>query len=279
MRIAAVGECTRDVYADRRLSTVGGISLNFAVQARCSLGAGGEVALVSCTGDDAAADAVRTALERAGVDISHLHRRPGATATQRIELLAGGERHFPDGGYDPGVLADFGLGPDDLAFIGTCDVVMAPCFRQIEHLFHPAMAAARPGARRVADLLDGADLGADLAGIDPLLGVLDLVFISGGETTVSCLLPRTCPAGPLIVVTHGGAGSSALVGGQRVSVPAVPVPDAERVDTTGCGDAFQAAFTVAYCTHGDVTLALQAGSRAAATVIRHLGATAAECQQ
>ena len=77
MKLAAVGECTRDVYVDRRVATVGGISLNFAVQARHSLGPAGEVALVSCTGDDAAGDAVREALRRAGVDSSHLHTRPG----------------------------------------------------------------------------------------------------------------------------------------------------------------------------------------------------------
>lgn len=276
MKIAAVGECTRDLYVEGGVSRVGGISLNFAVQARRSLGPAGEVALVSCTGADAAGDAVREALGRAGVDLSYLHTRPGPTAVQRIHLRSGGERHFPDGGYDPGVLSDFCLGPDDLAFIATCDVVVAPCFRQVEHLFHPAMHAARPGARRVADLLDGADLGADLAGIDALLGLLELAFISGDDQTVSCLLPRSRLAGTLIVVTHGADGSSALVDGHRVSVPAVPVPVGERVDTTGCGDAFQAAFTVEYLTHGDAVAALHAGSEAAAAVIRHLGAIAAE---
>ena len=138
------GECTRDFHVDRGVSTVGGISLNFAVQARRSLGPAGEVALVSCTGADAAGDAVREALGRAGVDRSHLHTRPGPTAVQRIHLQSGGERHFPDGGYDPGVLSDFHLGLDDRAFIATCDVVVAPYFRQVAHLFHPAMHAARP---------------------------------------------------------------------------------------------------------------------------------------
>jgi len=170
MKLAAVGECTRDVYLGRRVATVGGISLNFAVQARHSLGPADEVALVSCTGADAAGDAVREALGRAGVDISHLHTRPGPTATQHILLSPGGERHFPEGGYDPGVLTDFRLGEDDLAFISTCDVVMAPYFRQVEHLFHPAIQAARPGAHRLADLLDGADFGPDLAGIGHAIG-------------------------------------------------------------------------------------------------------------
>lgn len=273
MNIAVVGECTRDFHLDRGVSTVGGISLNFAVQARRSLGAAGIVTLVGCTGDDDAGRAARATLHAAGVDVSHLHTRPGPTATQRIHLQPGGERHFPPGGYDPGVLTDFHLDADDLAFLATVDVVTAPYFRQIAHLYHPAMRAARPGARRVADLLDGADLGPDLAGAADLLRHLDLAFISGGEDTVARLLPQSALLRTLIVVTHGAAGSSALVGGHRVSVKAEPVPDEARVDTTGCGDAFQAAFTVAYYTHGDAVTALEAGSAAAAIVIRHVGGT------
>lgn len=274
MRIAVVGECTRDLYVDRGVATVGGISLNFAVQARRSLGAAGAVALVGCTGNDAAGDAARRTLRGAGVDIAHLHTRPGPSATQVIELLPGGERHFPPGGYDPGVLADFHLAADDLAFLGTVDVVVAPYFRQLAHLFHPAMRAARPGARRVGDLLDGADLGPGMTGLEALLPELDLAFISGDETLVSRLLPWSRPGASVIVVTHGAAGSTALIDGRRVSVPAVPVPADECVDTTGCGDAFQAAFTVAYLTEGEALTALQAGGEAAAAVIRHLGAIA-----
>ena len=66
MRIAAVGECTIDRYLDLGVTRVGGISLNFAVHARH---AGAEyVALVSCTGADAAASMVRRALATAYVE-------------------------------------------------------------------------------------------------------------------------------------------------------------------------------------------------------------------
>ncbi len=68
-------------------------------------------------------------------------------------------------------------------------------------------------------------------------------------------------------------GSCALVRGTRTRVPATPVPLAECVDTTGCGDAFQAAFTVEYLRSHRIETALCAGARRAALVIRHLGAT------
>lgn len=273
MRIAAVGECTRDRYAGRGTDSVGGISLNFAVHAR-ACGAR-QVALVSCTGTDGWDDVVRATLERADVDASHLHTRSGDTASQVIELDADGERRFPAGGYNPGVLSTFELGPDDLAFIADHDVVAAPFFRQIAHLFTPAMRAAGPGARRVADLLDGEDLGADLSGIDTLLDTLDLAFISGGDDTVELLLPRSARTRTLLVVTHGARGSSALAGGRRITEPAVDVPPAERLDTTGCGDAFQAAFTVAWASDCPIHGALRAGAQRASAVIRHLGAVPA----
>jgi fructoselysine 6-kinase len=271
MTIVAVGECTRDRYAALGVERVGGISLNFAVHAR-ACGAP-NVALVTCTGTDEWGPAVRSALARAGVDSSHVHSREGDTASQLIELDADGERRFPPGGYNPAVLSAFALDPDDLAFIGGHDVVAVPYFRQVAHLFGPAMQAARPDASRVADLLDGEDLGPDFRGIDAVLDIVDVAFISGGDDAVERLASRSLPTRTLIVVTHGARGCSALVTGRRLFEPASPVPADEQVDTTGCGDAFQAAFTVAWTGGASIQDALRAGSQRAAAVVRYLGAT------
>ncbi len=271
MNVVAVGECTIDRHRDRGVETVGGISLNFAVNSRRS--GAGRVALVSCTGTDPAAALVRAKAALEGLDVTGLHSLPGVTATQTIRLGPGGERIFPPGGYDPGVLADWRLGPSDLAFIGTFDLVAVPFFRQIGHLFWPALDAAAPGAKRVVDLLDGSDLGADLEGIEPILDRADLVFLSAPEATAERLAARSRSTRTVIVVTHGAAGSSALVAGRRHRAPAVAIRPPEVVDTTGCGDAFQAAFAVEYFQTGDLATALAAGSTRAAAVIRHVGAT------
>ncbi len=271
MKIAAVGECTIDRYLDQGIESVGGISLNFAIQAKR---AGAEqVALLSCTGSDAGHDAVLTRLARAGIDTSHMHRSRGATASQTIRIAAGGERIFPRGGYTPGVLAEFRLSDDDLAFLGGFDIVAVPVFRQLASLSDAILRAPDLPAARVADLLDGEDLGPSLAGIDPFLEVFDLLFISGGEAMVGRLQPRSRHTRTLLVVTHGAAGSSALVRGRRYTEPAVAVPPEQLVDSTGCGDAFQAGFAVAWFRDRDVAAALDAGARRAAEVIRHLGAT------
>ena len=271
MRIAAVGECTLDRYPELGVECVGGISLNFAVNARRE--GATQVALVSCTGSDVGAAAVRQKLGAEGIDTRHLHSRAGATATQEIRLMAGGERVFPQGGYHPGVLADFRLSDADLTLLRTLDAIAVPIFRQIEHLSHAVLRLPRGHALRVADLLDGADLGPDLAGLGPLLDAFELLFVSGDEAMVERLLEHSRASRSIIVVTQGAAGSSALVRGTRTSVPAMPVPLAECVDTTGCGDAFQAAFTVEYLRSRRIEAALHAGARRAALVIRHLGAT------
>jgi len=267
-----MGECTLDRYPELGAERVGGISLNFAVNARRA--GADEVALISCTGTDAGGEVIPGWLTRAGVSTEQLHQLPGRTASQIIHLAAGGERIFPPGGYDPGVLAEFRLDENDLACVRDADVVAVPVFKELAHLVD---AVGHDSARRgllVGDLLDGADLGPGLRGIDPLLGAYDLLFLSGDLATVERLLPRSERSGTMLVITHGAEGSTALLNGYRNAEPAVLVPSEERVDTTGCGDAFQAAFVVEYFRHRDVPAALRAGAARAAQVIRHLGATA-----
>lgn len=274
MRIAAVGECTIDRYPDLGVSRVGGISLNFAAHARAC---GAEhVSLVSCTGDDPGAELVRETLAAAGVDATRLRQRHGRTASQVIELAAGGERIFPPGGYDPGVLGDVRLDEEDLAWLRTVDIIAIPVFRQLMPLVAPVIEDRDVAAMRVADLLDGADLGESLGDIDVLLDRFDVLFLSGEESLAESLLPRSRDARSVIVVTHGAQGSSALAHGRRFVAPAELVPLEACVDSTGCGDAYQAAFTVSYARDRDIPAAMRAGAHRAARVIRHLGGVADE---
>ena len=271
MKIVAVGECTVDRYVDLGVTRVGGISLNFAISAR--LAGVDQVAIVSCTGSDPAGARIRAVARDAGIDVSNLHSLEGATASQAIHLLAGGERHFPVGGYDAGVLADYRLQGPDWTLLRRADVIAVAYFRQLVHLFEPILHADDLPGTRVVDLLDGADLGVDLTGIESMLDTFAIMFISGDEGVVERLLPYSRWSRSLIVVTHGAGGSSALVGGAWHRVAADPVAPDERIDTTGCGDAFQAAFTIEYYRSRDIHASLRAAAHRAAQVIRHLGAT------
>jgi len=267
--VVCVGEITVDHYLDQGRELVGGISLNFAVNAR-QLGAA-RVGLVSATGDDAGAALVRAKLARAQVEDAHVRTLAGMTARQKILLLPGGERVFPPGGYHPGVLADLRLSDADLDYIRGFDVVAVPVFRQIEHLVRPVLEDRSFAGRRAADFLDGADLGDGLRELQRYLPQLDLAFLSGGEDTLAAVAPLARSSRGVIVVTLGAQGSVALAGEERLYQPALPAR--ETLDTTGAGDAFQAAFTLSYCANGDLRRALHAGATRAAQVIGHYGAT------
>jgi fructoselysine 6-kinase len=269
MSVVAVGECTLDRYLDLGRTFVGGISLNFAVHARRSGAA--RAALVSRTGDDEGAALVRAHLAAAEVEAGYVGTLPGETAHQDVRLLPGGERHFPPGGYGAGVLARASLDEAALDYIRGFDVIAAPYFRQIAHMFEAVMRAPAPGTRHVADFLDGSDCGEDLAGLVAWLDRLDIAFLSADPSVAERLRPAARRSSTLVVVTHGAAGSTALRGDAVYTQAALPVAD--PLDSTGCGDAFQAAFTCAYLASGDVRAALERAAARAAEVLRRYGAS------
>ena len=268
MKIVCVGEATVDHYLNLNQQFVGGISLNFAVHSkRCGAE---QVSLVSCVGADEGGQRILEKLAQERVDASHVAVLPGETPRQEILIAAGGERVFPPGGFHSGVLANFRLGEAELNFIRQHNVLAAPLYAQVEPIFNQAIKAAGFQGKRAADFLDWADYERDYGRIIAYLNDLDLIFISGSQATIAALQPLSSHYRGLIVVTLGAAGSVALTNGRQVYQPALPVP--LPLDTTGCGDAFQAAFTAAYFRTRDIQQALYQGARQAAYVIQHYGA-------
>lgn len=268
MRIVSVGESTIDCYLDLNRQFVGGISLNFAVHAkRC----GAEnVSLVSCIGDDHAARILEK-LAAEGVDASFVSIQRGATARQNITLAANGERVFPPGGYLPGVLEGYMLDEAALRFIRSHHIVASAMFRQVEPLFRQVMDGPHSEGWHVADFLDLSDYEKDIGVMERFTERLAIAFVSGDEGLAELLRPLSRAMQCLIVVTLGAGGSVALVKGELLFQSSLEVADV--VDSTGCGDAFQAAFTVSYWRDGDVRRALERGAQQAAQVLQHHGAT------
>lgn len=75
---------------------------------------------------------------------------------------------------------------------------------------------------------------------------------------------------PVVVVTLDGDGAVFRSGNEKGHVPGVQVP---VVDTTGAGDAFNAAFIAAYVKGKSVVEAVKAGHRLAARVVQRIGPT------
>jgi sugar/nucleoside kinase (ribokinase family) len=269
VRITAVGDCGVDRYLNLGTDRPGGITLNFAVNARELFPPADTVGVVTALGSDPEAALVRKALQVFGLEAC-LAERDGATSIQYIDRHASGEKIFVR--YEQGVLGDYRVGPRERAVIAASDLLMAVVYAQIEGFFDSVMEAPSPGLRAV-------DFG-DLAGLTGGIGLVERYLdrfhvgffgLTPAEAEAIDHLERLAiTGGRLLVVTLAADGSVALGGEGRVQCPADPV--AEVVDTTGAGDAFAAGFLREYTASRRVAESLASGARNAARAVSQVGA-------
>lgn len=101
------------------------------------------------------------------------------------------------------------------------------------------------------------------------LSTIDIAFVGGESSQADALKELAAEMDALIVLTLGAQGSVAFNGKKVFEQDALPVDIV--VDTTGCGDAFQAAFCHCYVESGDVQEALKAGSLAGRSAAMRYG--------
>lgn len=266
MRIAVIGEVAIDRYLNQNQLFVGGIGLNFALYAKQS---GAEhVSMIGCVGDEELGAWALATLARAGIDTSQVAVLAGKTTTCDIVVTAAAERIFPPGGYHSNVLDQLQLTATAQQFIGT-HAIAATQWQGTESDTLLAQFLQLP--RQVKRVVDFGDwtAGRQQRSLPAPLDRLDLAFFSGDHTTVAWLEPLARQTSCLLVVTLGAGGSIALTALKPHFQPAVVVD--QVVDSTGCGDAFQAAFTISYFRDGDIPTALARGAAQAAQVLQHFG--------
>jgi len=115
----------------------------------------------------------------------------------------------------------------------------------------------------------------DAAAVRALLAAVDLVLVNRHEWEVLRRIVPECahrePGSALRVVVTGGPDPVVTLPDAR-TIPVDPVPAAERIDPTGCGDAFAAALTAALVAGQPLAAAVRAGSALAARCLRRAGA-------
>ena len=220
-KLPAPGETVTDAELH---SFPGGKGANQALAAQ-RLGA--DVMLIARVGDDASADAALALLREGGVDLSNCKPVPDkATGTALIAVAPSGENQIV---VAPG--ANRSLDPDDLeppdtdALICQLEVpvdTVAWAARNYSGFFCVNLA---PAMRIDAAVLQRADL----------IVVNETESEWYGATLAAC-------SG--ILATTRGAGTATLARGGEIIAEATP-PAVEAVDTTGAGDTFTAALTVA----------------------------------
>jgi sugar/nucleoside kinase (ribokinase family) len=250
----------------------GGAAANVAVWAR-RLGAA--VTLVGKIGDDTLGTLMRTHLEREGVGRDVLTVPGGLSTRVGILVSADGEHsfvidhtkvlRFEQGDAPPALLDDA-----DAVFFNGYDIFLA----RSTSFLAPLLAEAR--ARRVPVVFDPSSFALiEAFGVGRLMegvGPVDVLLANDAEADVlrdGRPYAALDACARLAVVKQGSGGASAYAGRAEWHAAANPV---KVVDTTGAGDAFDAAFIVEWLASRDVEAALRAGNRLGAHVARHLGA-------
>jgi fructoselysine 6-kinase len=269
VRVTAVGDCGVDRYLDLGLDRPGGITLNFAANARRLFPPSDAVGVVTALGTDRESRLVRRAIGSLGLEAC-LTELEGATSIQYIDRHPSGEKIFVR--YEQGVLGGYRLGAREREVIARSDVLMAVVYSQIEGFFDSVMGAPSPGFRAV-------DFG-DLAGVTGGAGIVERYregfhvgffgLQASDGSLIDALERRARRQRQLFVVTLGAGGSVAIGGAQRLACPAVEVP--QVLDTTGAGDTFAAGFLLEYCASRDVARSLARGATEAAAAVQRVGA-------
>lgn len=267
MNVVCVGDCGIDRYRPSGDCRPGGITLNFAIEARACFAGDHQVAIIAPLGNDAAADIVRQRLQDSGI-ATCFPLLDGGTPVQHIEIDAAGERHFVR--YDEGVLRDFRIDGDLVSRIREADLLVTPVFEQNRAMFESVM-AVRPRGLTAVDFSDFADH-QDLALVRRLAEGIDVGFFglrADQAGVIDSLREIARASNMLAVVTLGADGSRAFRDDEHFACPAAPVP--KVVDTTGAGDAFAAGFLSEYCRSKDVDTSLARGAARAAEAVQRPG--------
>jgi ribokinase len=216
---------------------------------------GADVSLLTAVGEDVFGDSAFELWREEGVDAEAVVRTPLATMAGAILVEAGGDNRIV---ITPGALS--ALAPTHVDAFATSIEAAHVCLVQLEipvQTAHRALELARAGSVRT--ILNPAP-----APQEPLPGeLLQLVdYLTPNETEAAAL--GDLAAARTVVLTLGADG--ARVGGEHV-----PGYRADAVDTTGAGDAFNAAFAVALAEGRADLDAVRWGCAAGAHMVEHEG--------
>jgi sugar/nucleoside kinase (ribokinase family) len=268
MNVVCVGDCGVDHYLPSGKILCGGITANFALQARAVFPDDDTITIISAIGNDAGATVVRDRFKGSQVEC-RFTTREGPSSVQYIEVMPDGEKNFVR--YDEGVLRYFQLDRGDGDVIAASDLRVIPVFQQICDFFASVMGIDNRGLTAV-DFSDFAKH-PHMSLLDKHIDAIDISFFglsSDDEDLIDLLEQKAEEHKKLFVITLGADGSIAFHGEDTSSCAAIPVETV--VDTTGAGDAFAAGFLSQYCYGASVSESLSRGASLSAGIIQQTGA-------
>ncbi|MCC5929113.1 MAG: hypothetical protein JJU28_07690 [Cyclobacteriaceae bacterium] len=260
MKITALTSFCVDFFPEQDKIFVGGNSLNFATQ--CKLSGIDQVFVIGAVGNDSYGKLIEAHFDKLKINRKHLYRIDASTASNKIFINEAGDRYFKADSWNGGAFDIFRLSEKDWQQISDSTIVAMPAgdpnLKELLRRRHKNQLV-------VIDFLDY--LGLDY--IRQFIEHIDIVFLSGKKEMLDDLQKLSTQAGKMIVATLGAKGSMAFFDKKKYYCKAVEV-DA-IVDTTGCGDAFQASFCIEWILTNDIDQSLKAGSIEASKVLKFFG--------
>ncbi len=261
MKILAMTCCCVDVYPEKGVVAAGGNALNLA--ANCTKMPKTEVHLMGNIGTDSYAEEIKKAVHKYDINHQHLYEVDGVSANHIIHIATDGDRYFTENSWTDGVYGDYRISPDDEIFMNSMDAIATTCYD--------------PNFKKIIEISRNSDF---ILAVDfhdekvnneweELFDAIQLFFISGRKEELPKLMEWSKKYKTVFVATLGKDGSVAYLDGLEYICPAVQVD--EVVDTTGCGDTYQAGFIASYCETGNIETAMKEGSRLAAITLSHMG--------
>jgi sugar/nucleoside kinase (ribokinase family) len=260
MKIVAFSAFCIDYFPEQCIIRPGGNSFNFSIHSK-QMGAK-QVSAIGFLGNDSSAELILKYLRENKVDISHLYLKDGETASNKIYNTSDGERYSKSGEWNGGVMDNYILADETWDFIIKHDVWAIPC---LDKNLESAIKLKSPINKIVVDFLHLDDV----EFISRYIDSLDIAFVSTQQSQLEKLKELSVNRKKLVVVTMGAEGSVAFNSGKTIYQKAIPVR--KVVDTTECGDTFQAAFTYTFFNGSSIEKALKAGATEAEKVIHNYG--------
>jgi len=261
MKITALTSCCVDFFPQHDKFLVGGNSLNFATQ--CKLSGIDKVSVIGAIGNDRFGNLIEAHFDKLKINRTHLHRLDVPTASNKIYINEAGNRYFKADSWNGGAFDIFRLSEKDWQQMRDSTIVAMPAG---DPNLKELLKRRSKNQLVVIDFLDYFGLNY----IEKFIEDIDIVFLSGKNEMLDDLEKLSIKTGKMILATLGANGSMAFFDKKKQYCNAVEV-DA-IVDTTGCGDAFQAAFCIEWIKTKHIDKSLEAGSIAASKVLKFFGA-------
>ena len=260
MKYAYFSLASVDYYPQQDRHYAGGNALNQSIRASQL---GYETSFVGALGNDKHGKMLHKLLFKNNVDISQTQFIDGDTAGNNIINDTNGERFGEDGTWNGGVYESYRFNSREWEYLQHFQCWSTHC-----HCPNFMETISRKDRQHFL-CVDFLHL-PDTKVLEQSIDQVDIAYIGGDKGMIDYLANIAVNTDSLIVLTLGRDGSLAFSGNKKFSQPALPVSNI--IDTTGCGDAFQAAFTISYLQNKNIANALKAGAISGRQAAGHYGA-------